>query len=112
MKLFTALLLVLGLVLQPGPSCSVAGLEAAMSMGMDCSGAEDGDPPMPDSNGKDMAAACHACVSRLAETPTAPQYLVWQHFVPGVPRQNSISGIALKPPIPPPREQATSENSI
>lgn len=112
MKLFTALLLVLGLVLQPGPSCSVAGLQAAMSMGMDCSGAEDGDPPMSDSHGKDMAAACHACVSRLAETPTAPQYLVWQHFVPGVPRQNSISGIALKPPIPPPREQATPEYSI
>jgi len=111
MKLLTALLLVLGLVLQPGPSCSVAGLQAAMSMGMDCSGAEDSAPLMPDSHSKDMSAACHACVSRLAETPTAPQSQSWKDFVPEVSLQNSISGIALKPPIPPPREQVQLSHS-
>lgn len=105
MKLLTALLLVLGLVLQPGLPCSAADLQAAVSMGMDCSGAEDGAPPMPDSHSKDMSAACHACVSRLAETPTAPQNLVWKDFVSGASLQNLISGMALKPPIPPPRKQ-------
>lgn len=112
MKLLTALLLVLGLVFQPGPSCSAADLHAAMSMGMDCSDAEGGDPPIPDNSGKDMAAACHACVFRLAETPIAPQSLVWKHLTPGEPLQNAISGIALKPPVPPPRKLKVPSHSI
>lgn len=111
MKLLTILVLVFGLVLQTGPLCSTAGQPAAASMTMDCSGMEGDDLPVPESHGKDMAAACHACVSRVAEPSTVPQSRVWKDIVPGMKHQNAIPGIALKPPIPPPRRQDMPSHS-
>ncbi len=105
MKLVAGLLLSLGLVFQAGSSCSSAVQPAPTSMSMDCSGMDESDPPMQDSDGKDMATACHACVSRIAELPAVPRSLVWKDLVPGVELQNAIRGTALKPPTPPPRRQ-------
>lgn len=103
MNISAILVLILGLVFQTGPSCSTAGQPAIASAAMDCSSMNDSDLPMPGNDGKDMAKACHACVSRLAEAPPVIVSLFWKDFVPGMKPQDEIAERASKPPTPPPR---------
>lgn len=112
MKFLAVLFLALGLALQTGPLCAdAAPLAAATSMAMDCSNAQDGHLPVPDGHAKDSATACHACASRAAEPPTVQPGAVWNDPVPKEEAATSIKGIALKPPHPPPRDQAMPNHS-
>ncbi|MFM2021832.1 MAG: hypothetical protein RJB02_1540 [Pseudomonadota bacterium] len=105
MKLLAVLLLTLGLAFQAGPSCATAGQTTMVSIAIDCSAMDDPSRSTPESDGKDRVAACHACVSRLAEAPTVSRGFGCKNFVPVVELQNAIPGNASKPPTPPPRDQ-------
>lgn len=104
MKLLAVLLLTLGLVFEAGPSCATPAQTSMVPVAIDCSGMGDSDRSTPDSNGKDMVTACHACMPRMADAPSLSRSPVWKDVVPMVELQNAITGTALKRPTPPPRQ--------
>ena len=105
MKLLAVLLLTLGLVFEAGPSCATPAQTSMVPVAIDCSGMGDSDRSTPDSNGKDMVTACHACMPRMADAPSLSRSPVWKDVVPMVELQNAITGTALKPPTPPPKKE-------
>ena len=105
MKLLAAFVLALSLFLRAAPICATPVQAEATAMMPDCEQAPTHHEEQPGPKGSDAARACHACVFPPLENSVVRQpEVVFAVLTLSAVKQ--LTGGAIKPPTPPPRDAA------
>lgn len=112
MKSAVALMVALALVFGSGALCAATAQAPVQTVSMECGDMPGSDDRPHRHDTPDVARACHSCIFPAPAIGTNLNATGWHWISPKVRAPQSLSGLTLEPPTPPPRQVVPRSVSI
>ena len=112
MKSVVALIVALALAFGAGPLCAAPAAASMQTANMECGDMPGSGDRSHHHDAPDVARACHSCIFPAPAIGTNLNATGWHWISPEVRAPQSLSGLTLEPPTPPPRQVVPRSVSI